>query len=137
MDAVTSYHFLEHLHSSPKELFRSLVATLKPSGIFVLAGPNCVNLRKRITVPFGRGTWSSMDEWYESTPFRGHVREPSLGDLEYIARDLGLRDICFCGANFLGRSQPTRARRAIADVVDPALRRRPTLCSDIYAIGTR
>ena len=38
--------------------------------------PNCVNLRKRLTVPLGRGKWSPMADWYEQPSFRGHVREP-------------------------------------------------------------
>jgi hypothetical protein len=75
---------------------------LKPGGLFFLGVPNCVNLRKRITVPLGAGKWSAIEEWYEREMFRGHVREPDVGDLRYIARDLGLRDVRIFGRNWLG-----------------------------------
>ena len=60
-DAVTCFHTIEHLHHSPKPAFHRFAAALRPGGIFVLGGPNCVNLRKRPTVPLGRGKWSSME----------------------------------------------------------------------------
>ena len=73
-------------------------------GLFVLGVPNRVNLRKRVFVPFGYGKWSSMKDWYESPVFRGHVREPDVDDLRYIARDLHLRDWQVFGRNWLGYS---------------------------------
>src|SRR5205814_1770349 len=82
-DVVTTFDSMEHWHHSPKRLFQQLLAALKPNGIFVLGVPNCVNLRKRVTVPFGRGKWSRMEEWYEVETFRGHVREPDIDDLRY------------------------------------------------------
>jgi len=41
----------------------------------------------RIIVPLGHGTWSQMSGWYEEEVFRGHVREPSVSDLKYIANE--------------------------------------------------
>jgi hypothetical protein len=73
---------------------------LKPGGLFFLGVPNCVFLRKRITVPLGK--WSSMDEWYERETFGGHIREPDVGHLRYIARDLGLGYVRVFGRNWLG-----------------------------------
>jgi 2-polyprenyl-3-methyl-5-hydroxy-6-metoxy-1,4-benzoquinol methylase len=134
VDAVTNFHFLEHLHRSPKRLFHGAVKGLKPGGIFVVGGPNCVNLRKRITVPLGYGKWSSMEEWYEAQEFWGHVREPDVSDLVYICRDLGFQNIATYGCNFLGRGH-TGLRGRAAEILDPVLRRVPSLCSDIYAVG--
>jgi len=136
VDAVTNFHFMEHVHNSPKKLFHEVAQSLAPNGLFVLGGPNAVNLRKRITVPFGKGKWSSMETWYESPVFRGHVREPDVADLRYITRDMGLTDEAVLGANFLGQSS-AGAKAVLARRLDPILRLRPTLCSDIYIVARK
>jgi SAM-dependent methyltransferase len=137
IDVATNFHFMEHVHNSPKPLFRSISRALKPDGgLFVLAGPNAVNLRKRITAPLGRYKWSTMDHWYEAETFHGHVREPDISDLRYIARDLGLRELGVYGRNFLGQGH-TDIRGRVASAASPLLERRPSLCSDIYIVAER
>jgi SAM-dependent methyltransferase len=60
-DVVTTFDSMEHWHHSPKRLFRQVGnQLLKPGGRFVLGVPNCVNARKRFSVPLGIGKWSSM-----------------------------------------------------------------------------
>lgn len=108
---------------------------LKPGGVFILNGPNCVSLRKRMTVPLGYGTWSSMDDWYETERFRGHVREPDLATFKYIANDLNLENAKILGRNHmvfhaLGFYGPFLPR------FDP-LRLFPSLCSNLYLIGRK
>lgn len=77
-DVVTTFDSMEHWHHSPKALFRYVrESLLKPGGRFIIGVPNCVNLRKRITTPFGHNKWTGMDAWYEPEVFRGHVREPT------------------------------------------------------------
>jgi SAM-dependent methyltransferase len=136
IDGITSFHFLEHLHASPKALFHDAVGRLKQGGVFVVAGPNSVNLRKRVTALFGRAKWSPMDEWYEEPVFGGHVREPDVDDLHYIGRDLGLTEIQIHGRNYLGRGHGG-TRRTLTQIADPLLRWRPGLCSDIYLVGQK
>jgi SAM-dependent methyltransferase len=136
-DIVTTFDSMEHWHHSPKRLFHDVVDKLKPGGVFVLGVPNCVNMRKRITVPFGRGKWSSMEEWYEPLTFRGHVREPDVSDLHYIARDMGLRDVRIYGRNWLGYYSPNPVTRFVTKLMDHPLRLLPTLCSDIYVVGRK
>jgi SAM-dependent methyltransferase len=137
LDAVTSFDSMEHWHASPKRLFREIMAALKPGGMFVLGVPNNVNLRKRLTVPLGLGDWSSMSEWYEETSFRGHVREPCVRDLSYIAQDLALVDHRILGRNWLGYQNKRPWVRALTPAVDLPLRLFPSLCSDIYLIGRK
>ena len=100
-DVITSFDSMEHWHHSPKRLFQEVMRVLKPSGRFILGVPNCVNLRKRLTVPFGFGKWSSIDDWYEQETFRGHVREPDVEDLRYIANDMGLMELQILGRNWM------------------------------------
>jgi hypothetical protein len=128
---------MEHWHNSPKALFGRVIAALRPGGLFILAVPNCVNLRNRITTPLGWACWSSMETWYEQTPFRGHVREPNVADLRYIARDMDLQDVKIVGRNWMGHASPRLLARAVTDVLDPILRWRPSLCSDLYLIGKK
>jgi SAM-dependent methyltransferase len=136
-DVITSFDSIEHWHRSPKRLFREVLARLAEGGAFLLGAPNCVNLRKRITVPLGYGKWSSMDAWYEEETFRGHVREPDVADLKYIAADMGLVDIRVFGRNWLGCDHSRRSVRTVARLLDWPLRAVPSLCSDIYVVGRK
>jgi len=135
LDAVTVFDTMEHWHHSPKRLFRRLTSALKPGGLFIIGSPNCVNLRKRITVPFGVGKWSRIEDWYEAERFRSHVREPDIADLCYIASDLGLEEVKIIGRNWTGYRSRFRAARMITPLLDRILRLRPSLCSDIYMVG--
>jgi SAM-dependent methyltransferase len=133
VDAVGMFHTIEHLHNSPRKLFQQISRALRPRGLFVLSGPNGVNLRKRFAVPLGKSNGSPMSDWYEEPVFRGHVREPVVADLRYIAEDMELGDVRIVGRNFLGIGKFGQAAR----LADPLLRLRPSLCSDIYLIGKK
>lgn len=137
VDMLVSFDTMEHLHASPKTLFAEVMTVLKPGGWFLLGVPNCVNLRKRITVPLGRGKWSQMQHWYEEPVFRGHVREPDVDDLHYIARDMGLVETQTFGRNWQGYNNFRPWVRRVTPYVDRILQRRPTLCADIYLLGQK
>ncbi len=137
LDVVSSFDSMEHWHRSPKKLFMQIIDVLRPGGTFIIGAPNCVNLRKRLTVPFGYGKWSGMNDWYESDIFRGHVREPDVDDLQYIARDLGLVNIRIIGRNWAGLANPNSLVRAGTLLFDQVLQLRPSVCSDIYLIGNK
>lgn len=136
-DVVTTFDSLEHWHHSPKRLFNDVIAGLNPGGFFVLGVPNCVNMRKRVTVPLGIGKWSSMQEWYDTEVFRGHVREPDVDDLKYIARDMNLVDVRILGRNWLGYSSDVNAIRIATPLMDHLLRLNPSFCSDLYLVGKK
>lgn len=134
-DMVTTHDSMEHWHNSPKRLLRHSWKALKSGGILWIGVPNAVNLRKRLTVPFGRGSWSHMRDWYEQDVFRGHVREPVVADLHYIARDLSAARHDVFGRNWLGYYNPSALVRSITPYIDGPLRMRPSLCSDIYLMA--
>jgi hypothetical protein len=113
------------------------MTALVPGGLFILAAPNAVNLRKRISVPLGFGNWSSMAEWYDANRFRGHVREPVVADLRTIAGHMGLIDVTIVGRNWLGLRHRRTAVRLATRLGGRLLELRPSLCSDIYAIGRK
>lgn len=130
-DLITSHDSMEHWHNSPKNMFHTLWGNISPSGLLWIGVPNCVNLRKRITVPFGYGKWSAMEDWYEKPEFRGHVREPDVADLKYISEDLGASRYEIIGKNWLGYRNPSKLIRNVTPFVDNFLQLRPSLCSDI------
>lgn len=136
-DVITSFDSIEHWHRSPKRALHKIAAALKPGGYLVLGLPNCVNLRKRITVPLGYGKWSSMQAWYEEPIFRSHVREPDVDDLRYIARDLALTEVKIFGRNWAGYANRRKFIRNLTRFVDHPLRLMPSLCSDLYLIGRK
>jgi SAM-dependent methyltransferase len=132
IDAVMTFDCLEHLHHSPKRMLQDCVKALKPGGLFFLGVPNCVNMRKRVTVPCGYGKWSRIEEWYDKEVFRGHVREPDVEDLRYIANSLGLRDVTIIGRNWLGYNSSSAFVRTLTTIADPVLQVWPSLCANIY-----
>lgn len=136
-DIITTFDSMEHWHHSPRKLFNEVVEKLKPGGVFVLGVPNCVNMRKRLTVPLGIGKWSGMQDWYDADKFRGHVREPDVNDLRYIAGDMGLIDIKIYGRNWCGYYSSSQAIRFATKMMDYPLRLKPSLCSDIYMVGRK
>jgi len=135
VDIFTSFDSIEHWHSSPRPVFMQMMRALKRGGMFVLGAPNCVNLRKRLTVPLGHGKWTSMEQWYEMPHFRSHVREPDVADLRYIASDLGLVEVRVLGRNWTGLTHPKTWMRRLTSIADPLLQLLPSLCSDIYLVG--
>jgi SAM-dependent methyltransferase len=137
VDVFTMFECIEHLHSSPKGLLHALVDGLAPGGVLIISAPNCVDLMKRISVPLGRGKWSPLESWYEADRFRGHVREPDVDDLRYIARDLGLKSVRVYGRNWAASRVRREPLRRVALSVDRMLWRMPSLCSNLYLVGTK
>ena len=137
IDVITTFDSMEHWHQSPKELFHQLFGYLKHSGVLWINVPNCVNMRKRITVPLGYGKWSPMSAWYETPVFRAHVREADVDDLRYIARDLGCDHPEIVGKNWIGYRSPHRWVRMATPVFDRLLQLHPAFCSDIYVAVTK
>ena len=129
---VTTHDSMEHWHNSPKRLFHTLWQKLTPEGVFWVGVPNAVNLRKRMSIPFGFGSWSTMEDWYQQEVFRGHVREPVVRDLHYIASDLGARRRKIEGKNWLAYRHPNRLVKKAAPFFDRSMQMWPAICSDIY-----
>ncbi len=134
-DVAASFDSIEHWHGSPKPVLHALKRALKPNGTFVLGVPNCVNLRKRLTVPLGYGRWCSIQDWYEAPVFSSHVHEPDVAELRYIANDLSLKNVRIYGRNWLGYTSPKKWVRLATRIIDRPLQLRPSLCSDIYLVG--
>lgn len=132
-DVMTCFASIEHYHNSPKRMLHSMMDHLVPGGLFVLSVPNAVDLMKRIQTPLGRARWSPIEEWYEPCEFRGHVREPVVPDLVYIARDLGIADYRIMGRNFIWNRSGLSKR--LLESVGRVVQHWPSLCTEIFLIG--
>jgi hypothetical protein len=98
--------------------------------------PDMVNVQVQ-DVPLGIGEWTSMRDWYETETFRGHVREPSVNNLKYIACDMGLTQVKILGRNWQGYLSQKPLIRLAARILDYPLRLRPSLCSNLYMTGRK
>jgi 2-polyprenyl-3-methyl-5-hydroxy-6-metoxy-1,4-benzoquinol methylase len=135
LDVVTCFDSMEHWHHSPRPALLHAMKALRPGGLLFLSGPNAVNLRKRLTVPFGRSNWSHFDDWFYPDEFRGHVREPTLAELRRIVRELGFEERQVWGRNWAGPEAGWRG--AVRSLVDRSIRTVPTLCSDLYVLAAK
>lgn len=137
IDAIMSFDNIEHLVHSPRNTYRKIVQCLKPQGLFLLGGPNAANLLKRARLLRGKNIFSAMDEWYLHERFIGHIREPIIADLKFIARDLDLDVLNIAGRNWLGLNKLGTRAASLARGFDRALRLFPSLCSDIYVLAQK
>lgn len=78
-----------------------------------------------------------MAHWYETERFRGRVREPDVGDLRYVARDMALAEVEILGRNWVGHVSRRRWVRWATPLVDHLLRLRPSLCGDVYLVARK
>lgn len=89
-DVVTSFSVIEHLHESPRGLLNTMGSYLNVGGFLVIVMPNSVNLRKRISVLFGKTNYNPIGELYFSTEsYRGHVREYTLSETVFLCEQSG------------------------------------------------
>ena len=112
-DMVMLHDVLEELHDSPRHLLIDLLSHLKAGGYLFVTVPNHVNLRKRISVLFGRTNNPRYEifYWYPG-PWRGPVREYTRGDCVALAAALQLEIVELRGTHHMLGRIPPRLRGA-------------------------
>jgi len=129
VDIVTSFHCIEHLHSSPKVPLESAMHVLKPGGTMIIEVPNAANLRKRLALLLGRTNYGPYNSLYYSDRFWGHIREYTTGDLQQLAANLGACTYRISGRNTIYGDWVERIPAMLRSAVDHSLRVLPGLCS--------
>ena len=106
-DMVMMHDVLEHLHNSPRDLLNDLLGFVRPGGLLFVTVPNAVNIRKRVSVLFGRTNLPRFDSfyWYPGA-WRGHVREYVRHDLAKLAEYLGLEVLELRGCDHMLEKLP-------------------------------
>lgn len=90
-DLVMMNSVIEHFHDSPRETMNDLVELIRPGGYLLITTPNAVNIRKRISVLFGKTNLSRFElHYWNPGPWRGHIREYVKDDLIKLAKFLDL-----------------------------------------------
>jgi SAM-dependent methyltransferase len=111
-DMVMLCDVIEHLHHSPRELLIAAISAVRPHGFLVITVPNAVNLRKRLHVLVGKTNLPPFDAYYWwPGEWRGHVREYVRGDLDQLARLLGIEILELRGVNHMLENLPRIMRR--------------------------
>lgn len=137
VDAVVSYHCLEHLHQSPRRVLTSAWNVLKPKGCLLIEVPNAVNILKRIDVLRGITNYQSYRDYYEADNFTGHIREYAVSDLQELAQYIGLRSYEVYGRNWYGTLFDKLGYGFLGRAADAVLRRFPGLCGSLFLAATK
>lgn len=88
-DMIMLNDVIEHLSFSPLPLIDQCLKHLNTGGILLINVPSCVNIKKRVKCLLGLSIYPPADQFFLSEgDFRGHIREYSRRDLEFIARNL-------------------------------------------------
>lgn len=144
IDCITSFHCIEHFHSSPKKFLKECNRVLKPGGTLVLAVPNAVNFRKRISVLFGNTNYYYFDHYWNQMPYYGHVREPTKEELKLFCINSGFVNTKLYGKNFMGIERLVRffnkiflskkLSRSVSNILLKPLELFPGLCTDLHIV---
>jgi len=117
-DVVILNDVLEHM-SVPKRLLREVHALLKPGGLFVMEVPNSVALYKRLRVLCGLSNYYRMEHFFRDEDYRGHVREYTKSEIEYMLTTTGFLPVEIRGVN--------QARRPWFESHGPEFATRPVM----------
>ena len=89
-DGCMIHDFIEHLHETPRNLLNNAGLVVREGGYLFVSMPNAVNLRKRLSVIMGKSNYPAVEMFYHCIgPWRGHVREYTLPEQDYILRSSG------------------------------------------------
>lgn len=137
VDIVASFHCLEHLHHSPKFVLESAMRALKPGGLLLIEVPNAANIRKRLALLLGRTNYPTYNLFYNNSPYLGHVREYTVGDLRQLASNLGAKEYRIFGRNTIYGRWAQRIPYFIRKALDAGLQCLPGLCSALFLEVTK
>jgi len=114
-DIILVNSVIEHLHKSPRELLNTAFKYARVGGVVIVTMPNSVNLRKRLSVLRGHTNYPSVQQFFDSDgEWRGHVREYTLSEAQYIVERVG-GEIVVAGTynSLLSSRLPNRIVRSI------------------------
>jgi SAM-dependent methyltransferase len=91
-DIVLLMAVVEHLHGTPRFLFKKIHDLLKEGGMFLFEVPNIAALNKRFRMLFGFSPLPDYNDYFESSyPFTGHNREMTVSEVRYLFHQAGFK----------------------------------------------
>ncbi|MBL7156544.1 MAG: class I SAM-dependent methyltransferase [Candidatus Omnitrophica bacterium] len=135
-DGILITDVMEHLHDSPRDLLNKLISKLKINGYVFIGMPNSVNIRKRISVLFGRTNYVSLESFYfGKKPWRGHVREYTLQESKRLLKYQGLSIEYANGVNVAGRKKiKNKIMRTVYSILTKLF---PALSDAVLVVGRK
>jgi uncharacterized protein YaaR (DUF327 family) len=89
-DAVLLIDILEH-SLNPRTLLNRAISALKANGLLLIETPNSVALAKRALSLIGKSNYPSVYFiFFNIGTYRGHVREYTASELEYMLKQSGI-----------------------------------------------
>jgi hypothetical protein len=124
-DILTMFEVIEHLYTSPVQVFRFLNSLVKSGGTIIISTPNAVTLFNRVKMLFGRNPYECIRET-RNCP--GHFRESTRRELTEMGEQTGLRVKETFVQNLSSRgSLASRVFRSVSTVLPPELRKELTV----------
>jgi 2-polyprenyl-3-methyl-5-hydroxy-6-metoxy-1,4-benzoquinol methylase len=89
-DVVLCMGVVEHIPHTPRLLLEALDRVLKPGGVLLLETPNLAHLYNRQKLARGDAIMTPIaQQYYATLPFEGHHREYTVGEVVWMAEQLG------------------------------------------------
>ena len=82
-DVILLLDVIEHL-SAPKTCLQEIKRVLRKNGYLVITTPNLATLKNRVCVLLGRSNHVELEDWYNSVPFFGHIREYTVDEVKQM-----------------------------------------------------
>jgi SAM-dependent methyltransferase len=103
-DAVLLIDVIEH-SLNPRTLLNRAISALKANGLLLIETPNSVALVKRVLSLMGKSSYPSVGFIYFNVGmYRGHVREYTVSELEYMLKQNGIMSVKVKMANSATKS---------------------------------
>jgi SAM-dependent methyltransferase len=119
---------------NPRQLLDRCMQVLKPGGKLVVECNNAASLLRRIRILLGRhNTNTFQDYFFHDAQLRFWLK----GDLRTLAGYLKLSEYHLLGRNWSLYQSRKRLPIPVLRLADRAVRGVPSLCNDIYLIGTK
>ena len=118
-DLIMLNDVVEHLHDSPGPILNNLIEMIKDGGYLLITVPNSVNIRKRFDVFFGKTNYPKFEYYYyHPVPYRGHIREYTVGDLRQMCDFLRLEKMVLTGCDHMIYKVPKGMRHIYFGITD-------------------
>ena len=95
-DVVLCMSVIEHVPHTPKKLLETLIRVLKPGGRLIIDTPNLAYLSNRLKILQGESYHPQIEsQFLAEIPFKGHHREYTRPEIEWMLKSMGQTDIEF------------------------------------------